>query len=110
MATGLLETWEDNPTRDEKSILRLDPDLHLHLAVMSVMALTRSRLDQELLVLAGQAEELGVTWTAVGEALTTSPQNAHKVFSKRLMAVRDLVAAGFTVQEAVERSYYRRRQ
>ncbi|MET8352696.1 hypothetical protein [Micromonospora sp. NPDC005206] len=87
---------------------QLDRDRLLVLRIIEHMGAARLRLDQELLLLVGQAEELGVTWTAVADALATSPQNAHKVFAKRLMHVRNRVAMGWDVEQALE-DFYRRR-
>ncbi|MEU8333373.1 hypothetical protein [Micromonospora sp. NPDC048839] len=108
LAQERVQQWDEEPSAYEKSILRLNPELRLHLAVISLMSATRLRLDRELLLLTGQAEELGATWTALAEAHATTPQNAHKVFAKRLMGVRGSVANGWDVEQAVD-EFYRRK-
>ncbi|MFI7430681.1 hypothetical protein ACIBPB_27165 [Micromonospora sp. NPDC049836] len=83
-------------------------DHALFIQVIEEMAAARLRLDEELLLVVGQAEEMGLTWTVLAAALGTSTQNAHKVFAKRLMGVRNRVASGWKVEEVLE-EFYRRR-
>ncbi|MFG1660656.1 hypothetical protein ACGFIY_29375 [Micromonospora chersina] len=106
-ATGTAE-WARAEEEGSDDKTQLDRDRLLLRLVIEHMAVARLRLDQELLLLVGQAEELGVTWTAVADALATSPQNAHKVFAKRLMHVRNRVAMGWDIERALE-DFYRRR-
>ncbi|WBC13424.1 hypothetical protein O7600_20045 [Micromonospora sp. WMMA1998] len=103
-----VKLWQDSASRFEKSISRLSPYAQYHVAAISIMSATRLRLDRELLLLVGQAEELGIPWTALAEALVTSPQNAHKVYGRRLMDIRGAVAKGWSLQSAIENFYPRR--
>ena len=84
-------------------------DHALFFQVIEEMAEARVRLDEELLLLVGQAEEMGLTWKVIAAALGTSTQNAHKVYAKRLMGVRNNVASGWAAEDALEDVFSHRR-
>lgn len=94
--------WEERGWVLHKSIARLGPDARYHLSATAVLADARQRMGRELLLLVGQAEEIGATWTAIAQALATSPQNAHKAYARRLMTARTWAAEGMPVESILD--------
>jgi hypothetical protein len=101
-AEDQLDWWRTERRAMLASTLRLSSNAQSYASALSLVSYARRRIDREQLLLVGQAEELGITWAAPAEVLATTPQNAHKDFSRRLMQIRSRVAEGWTVEEAID--------